>query len=255
MDYTHYIPLHHPIQSHIRWPLESLDHPISDSIIPLNHIQNPLWISPSWPFSFPKRSVKKLEPPVFPCWGCHASFCWFNSCCAACATEAQSLPSCSCDRWEKHGNSMEILWDFHRIFEGMFEGILGGCLGIEWDFNWIFMGFNRIQRVFLVGFHGDISALWQWVMEDMEGWLAWCISWVVTGTWCWDDLWSISTKKMERRHGICYHLCTNTYETSHELEIQASKHPRLRHAKRSYCWFVSNCIQIIPSHSPNPNPI
>ena len=134
-----------------------------------------------------------------------------------------------------NGNSMEMWWDFHGILRGCLRGFLGDVWGFSWDFNRISMGFNRNSRVVLVGFHGDISALWQWVMEDMEGRLAWCISWVVeVGTWCWDDDCGASAeKKMERRHGICYHLCTNTYETSHELEIQASKHQMLRHAKRS----------------------
>jgi hypothetical protein len=42
---------------------------------------------------------------------------------------------------------MGFSWDFM----GCLRGIFGGCLGIEWDFNRIFMGFNRNSRVVLVG--------------------------------------------------------------------------------------------------------
>ena len=45
-------------------------------------------------------------------------------------------------------------WKSYGIFMGFYgmsEGIFGGCLGIECDFNRIFMGFNRNSRVVLVG--------------------------------------------------------------------------------------------------------
>lgn len=156
-----------------------------------------------------------------------------------------------------NGNSMEMWWDFHGILRGCLRGFLGDVWGFSWDFNRISMGFNRNSRVVLVGFHGDISALWQWVMEDMEGRLAWCISWVVeVGTWCWDDDCGASAEK-RWREGTVYAIIFA--QTLMKLAMNWKYKPvNTKCSDTPNVQFLLICIQlhpIIPSHSRNPNPI